>query len=698
MRQDTNDDKGFPANDLEGNRLEWFFLLALIIAMFLLAPVNAQSDESIKAKPAENALSDQSTEKKISATAELSDIVVTGRLVKGFENKLHEQATTIHSISAEEIEKMDVKRTLDLIRRIPGVTAEDYNQQGVAAAYSFRGFRAGHGIGAASYLDGIPYNEMNHVDGDGYPDYNTILPESIERLEVIKGLSSPLYGGYAQAGVLHYVTKDRGNFTNAKLTTGSWDYQRGVIELAREYERFFTYNAVSVDQGDGYRDHSDFNTGNIFSRFGYELDEDSTVRLTLHSYKTDWDAPGPITQTEWDADNLTKALADGGGDKEKNMASLDYSRRLNPSQSLSLLGYVYNSDFTRWTGAANEERHDERDTFGARALYDISADLAGFKNDLVLGLDYENIDSEQQKWNIQSPTNRIRTSKKVSGEFDFQNTSLYFQEDFWPVSFMKLAIGGRYEFFNGDLKNNLTGNESSFSEEIFNPKGGILVTPFEGLELFTNIGTGFVLPTGFKKFENGNLDPSELTSYDLGVRYLPVPEVLFQLSLFRTDTTNEVIVDAVTLVETNAGETRRQGIEAGAEWYITPDLLIYANGVCQSAEYTDYNTSTGDFSGNDISRVPELIARAGVEYFPKLGLGASLTTKYTGERWSDSANTKREEDFCIFDASVRYAMEKVTFTLFFNNIFDKKYAELQGIDSYYPSDPLNVSLSASMKF
>jgi iron complex outermembrane receptor protein len=176
--------------------------------------------------------------------------------------------------------------------------------------------------------------------------------------------------------------------------------------------------------------------------------------------------------------------------------------------------------------------------------------------------------------------------------------------------------------------------------------------------------------------------------------------MLFQLSLFRTDTKDEVITDPITLEETNAGETRRQGIEAAAEWYMTPDFLVYANGVYQDAEYVDYNTSGGNYSGKNINRVPEWIARAGLEYFPKLGLGGSLTAKYTGERWSDSANTCREDDFVIFDASVRYAMEKITFTLFFNNLFDKKYAELMNASSgsYYPSDPFNVTLSCSLDF
>ena len=659
------------------------FLSCLLSLLLIIASV-ALAEEKEEAKP-----------------ETMPEVVVVGEpLVKGLQEKLQEQPATIHSVYGDEIEKMDIKRTLDIIRRIPGVMAENYNQQGVAAAYSFRGFRAGHGIGAGCYLDGIPYNEINHVDGDGYPDYNTILPESIERLEVIKGLFSPLYGGYAQAGILHYITKDRGNDTNIKLSTGAWNYQRGVFEISREKDPFYTYNGIDSETGDGYRDHSEWQKGTVFSRFGYKIDEKSNVRLTLHSYKIAWDAPGPLPKADWDDGNLKKATTDGGGDKQKYMASVDYSRSLSKSSEINVVGYGYHSDFTRWVGASNEERDDLRDTFGSRAMYFLSSHIAGMENGLIIGVDYEFNNSDAHKWSVQHPKTRERKKETLSGEFDFHNIALYFQDDFRPSPFVKFSLGSRYEIFRGDLSNNnkLTNKESSYNEEVFNPKAGILITLVKGVDIYGNVGTGFVLPAGFKKFENAKLDPARLISYEVGTRFQPLPKAQFQLALFRTDTKDELIIDPITLEEINAGETRREGVEGSAEYYFTPALLVYLNGVYQKAEYTDYKTKDGDFSGKDIQRVPKYIASTGIEYFPAKGFGGSLTGTYTGERWSDAQNTVREDDFFIVNASLRYAWQKYTVTLFANNLFDKKYAELRGATDYYPNDPFNVTLSLSMKF
>ncbi len=666
--------------------------LSCLLSLLLIIPFVALAEEKEETK---EATKNEEEQKEAAKAERMPDVIVIGEpLVRGLAEKLKEQPATIHSVYGDEIDKMDIKRTLDIIRRIPGVTAENYGQQGVASAYSFRGFRLGHGVGAGCYLDGIPYSEINHVDGDGYPDYNTILPESIEKLEVIKGLFSPLYGGYAQAGILHYITKDRGNDTNIKLSTGAWNYQRGVFEISREKDPFYTYNGIDFERGDGWREHSEWQKGTVFSRFGYKLDEKSNVRVTLHSYKITWDAPGPLPRADRDAGRWRKQTTDGGGDKQKYMASVDYGRILGKDSEINVLAYGYHSDFTRWTGAANEERNDVRDTVGTRAMYFLSSNVAGMENGLIIGADYEFNNSDAYKWSVQHPLTRERKKETVSGEFDFHNIALYFQDDFRPLPFVKLSLGSRYEIYKGDLSNKLSNKDSSYNEEVFNPKAGVLVTVVKGVDIYGNVGTGFVLPAGFKKFENAKLEPSRLISYEVGTRFQPVPNAQFQLALFRTDTKDDVIVDAITLEDTNAGETRREGIEGSAEYYFTPALLVYLNGAYNKAKYTDYNTKSGDFTGNYIQGVPKYTAGVGIEYFPGKGFGGSLTGSYRGKRWADSQNTERDDDFFVVNSSLNYAWQKYTVTLFANNLFDKRYWE----SGSQPCDPLNITLSLSMKF
>jgi iron complex outermembrane receptor protein len=327
-------------------------------------------------------------------------------------------------------------------------------------------------------------------------------------------------------------------------------------------------------------------------------------------------------------------------------------------------------------------------------MYFLSSNFAGMENGLIIGADYEFNNSDAHKWSVQHPLTRERKKETLSGGFDFHNIALYFQDDFRPLPFVKLSLGSRYEIYKGDLSNKLSNKDGSYNEEVFNPKAGVLITVVKGFDIYGNVGTGFVLPAGFKKFENATLDPSTLISYEVGTRFQPVPNAQFQLALFRTDTKDDVIVDAITLVDTNAGETRREGIEGSAEYYFTPALLVYLNGAYNKAKYTDYNTKSGDFTGNYIQGVPKYTAGVGIEYFPEKGFGGSLTGSYRGKRWEDDHNTEREDDFFVVNSSLSYAWQKYTVTLFANNLFDKRYWE----SGSQPCDPLNITLSLSMKF
>ena len=119
------------------------------------------------------------------------------------------------------------------MQKVPGVAIQDYGQGAVASCFSMRGLRLGHNTGVAIFVDGVPLNESTS-HGDGYGDFNAVIPEDIAYVEVIKGPSSALYGQFARAGVVNIVTKHRGDFARVNLGAGSWDRQRFSLSLGQE--------------------------------------------------------------------------------------------------------------------------------------------------------------------------------------------------------------------------------------------------------------------------------------------------------------------------------------------------------------------------------------------------------------------------------------------------------------------------------
>jgi len=96
-------------------------------------------------------------------------------------------------ISQEDIENTFIQKPLYIMQKVPGVAIQDYSQGGVASAFTMRGMRLGHNTGVAIFVGG-PLNESTS-HGDGYGDFNAVIPEDIAYVEVIKGPSSALWPG-----------------------------------------------------------------------------------------------------------------------------------------------------------------------------------------------------------------------------------------------------------------------------------------------------------------------------------------------------------------------------------------------------------------------------------------------------------------------------------------------------------------------
>ena len=189
----------------------FFFLLGLLI----LIPVFAFGAEEV---------------------IELGNITVKGEAIpRSFE------PSTVNIITSDEIEDLRLDRTSDILEEIPGVEIRNFNQGGVANAFSMRGFRScGHGGDAAIYIDGIPLNE-GESHADGYADMNVIIPLEIDRLEVYKGPSSVLSGNFARAGTLNFYTRKRGQYNLFKFDYGS-------------FSTFDVEGAFGVNPSDSHKD------------------------------------------------------------------------------------------------------------------------------------------------------------------------------------------------------------------------------------------------------------------------------------------------------------------------------------------------------------------------------------------------------------------------------------------------------------
>lgn len=620
---------------------------------------------------------------------------------------------SVSVIEGEELERVPFKKGIDVLRAIPNLLATDYNQGGVPGEYVLRGFAGGHGNVAAVFLDGAPLNESNS-HADGIADFNMIIPEEIERIEVIRGPFSALYGNFARAGTLNIITKKRVNENTLNLSLGYWDSERGVLTLGRSYERFSQYYAMEYYKTNGYRDHSDLQRGNLSAKWLFELTERSSVRLGVRSYSTVWDGPGYLPETLWDARRYTDTNAPfDGGKKERQEVNANYNYEISSDSQIGITAFHYESNFTRFaniTGTAEREENNVMTGNLVKLLYSKRGSYLTQEDWLLIGADVAREAGDARRW---PTTARVRTGLTSEGDFIQYNYAVFTQAEARPITPLKVTLGLRYDMFDGEVDitevvaNAPTGAVNTFENDlkVFSPKAGVLYTLTPGYDIYANVGTGFFLPSGFDKFTNPQLDPARLISYEVGTRFQPIPRLRGSLAYYITDTQDEITVRVDPVlgnVLENNGETRREGVELEAQVGITEALFFFGSGSLMKARLEDFETGGTDFSGNRIPSVPRYIFQTGLDYFSPIGIGSRVTVRGAGERELDNANTVSYPGFTVADAEVYYRTNGYTFGIKANNVFDRHYAEFvtlsAGEKRYAVADGFNIIGSFRAEF
>ncbi|HEV2291903.1 MAG TPA: TonB-dependent receptor plug domain-containing protein, partial [Gemmatimonadales bacterium] len=146
-----------------------------------------------------------------------------------------ETATSGVRVTAATVRETPASDAYDLVQQTAGIEVHDQGQgPGFASDASVRGFSSDHSADIALWIDGVPNNEPFNGHAEGYNDWNLLLPEIIEGIDVIKGPVSPLYGNFALAGVVNVQTSDRMRGSEVLVSGGS--YGRAQADLLTGFD------------------------------------------------------------------------------------------------------------------------------------------------------------------------------------------------------------------------------------------------------------------------------------------------------------------------------------------------------------------------------------------------------------------------------------------------------------------------------
>ncbi|MCK5242583.1 TonB-dependent receptor [bacterium] len=673
----------------------------MVIALFLAgySGVKAENQEQAAQKPAtEEALSttadvvskdmvEEATfveKKEEIAEFEMEQFVVTGTRS---ERVLSDVSVRTEVITNEEI--LD-KGAVTLYEALDGIVGVRVEQQCSYCNFSMIRLQGLEGDHVQILLDGQPlYSGLAGVYGlHQFPTSN------IERIEIVKGAGSALYGSNAIAGVINIITKK--------------PLKKGVVEMSSSFGTYNT-NTYSLSASTRLNDQADLL---IFTQkdSGDEIDENNdklTDRVRTDNMTTGFNLnyAGLLGK---DGLNLRgKILNENrvGGDLTDNMIENAYaegSEHITTARQELSIGYkkelFTDSELGLNLAYSRHGRNATNDTFVGDYLathgdqYPASDMLNPYianETQYVADLNYAQIFSGAGKHCAQLGLvfikNRLTESGmyvrvdetepatlgefyRASSEKTAQDWGVYLQDEWKIMDGLELVIGARYDAhksedtFAGSGDAGLEDVELTYEETVVSPRGAIMYKPTSNLTLRASVGQGFRVPYTFSEdlhlcsgsprvFKGPGLKPEKALSYNLDINFT---QGAFRLdaTAFRTDVEDKIdLADAEEFANNkgydyewqNMGRAYTQGVELTADVVLLKDFSVAADLGYTDARYSDIREDWaehpvhGDLYADDskhISRIPEMTGGLKLTWAPGY-FRAVLDADYTGPMYID---------------------------------------------------------------
>lgn len=635
-----------------------------------------------------------------SAEIVLEEVVVTATRS---EDNVREIPAKVEVIDQQTIENTVGATLTEQLKKNSSIGVIEY--PGALAGIGIRGFRP--------EFSGITKHSLVLINGRpaGATNLATILADNIERIEVLKGPASSLYGGEAMGGVVNIITKkNMDELTGmAEVGFGSFNtnFQKASLGGGINDRFDFDISARSFDQNDDFtmgngktRPNTTYETQNGTLRLGAEIG--STWRL---------DASGDIYRgrdIETPGDEFNGAEKSGIKDIDRYGIDFTFGGELGANNNLSVTGYMTNETSESYKNYSGWSTITQVPTYRS---YDSEIDWVGLQvkdeytwngHRFIAGIDYQDIEKESRSYN-QDGSRKAPYSPDESRE----NWAGYL-ETVWKLLDERLTatVGGRYDTFDVSTektpyKTNFTPKTESFST--FSPRAGLNYLFDQGVRLHATIGQAFVPPNaaqlaGYSEtlvgsvtmitMGNSNLDPETSTTYDFGVGYeLNEKGLSLDITYFNTDVDDKIsriTVGNITTYE-NSLSAEIHGLEtmlsfdvgAPLQWDRSLSFFVNSTTIFSAEE------EKSDGSWQDIHNVAKNTVNYGVQYDDGMFDG-KLNCRYQGRMkdtdWNAAGYPEIEyPSFTVVDlAAGMTILEHHRVMLKADNIFDKYYYEKKG--------------------
>jgi len=662
----------------------------------------------------------QAKEKEKAVTT-LEEVVVTATRDTREIRKIPANITVIKS---EDIEKSGATSLVDVLKKLAGIHFTTFSGNPSQAEIDMRGFGQNSHGRVLILLDG---RRLNRPDMASI-NWLQIPINNIEKIEVVSGANTVLYGDHAVAGVINIITK-RGEGKPEVSASGiiGEDALHDVrVGLTGSKDRSSYACSGEIQETNGWRERTGFSSKGAGFNIGYDLSDFLNISLGGSLNKVDYEMPGNLTESEMEETRkqFQPARPARWTQAHDNDESSDkyYNVNLGLEMISTDLGnfdvnFLYGlKDITSNMDSFPSYRDTEIKTFGITPRYLLNKDILGHKNKLIVGLDYYD-----ETLNLEIFTDISRDTTSSLTEIKKSSVGYYINDEFNLFDELILSAGARIEKakIKGKEINPITSIKSFDDEKDHRGEAisvGLTYLIEKSSKLFTKFTRLYRYPfideqasyQGWGNAFNKELEAEEGKSYEIGTEFYPIENVRFAITLFRIDMEKEIAWNNAAFRNENLDETRHQGLEFNGSYKFGKKANIYGNYTYQDAKFTK-----GIYNDKDVPLVPNHKAFLGLELFFPYGFSLVPELRYTGECYlGDDKNNNGEKlsDYSLVDILLRYRPPNHKYNLLAfvgaENLFNEEYSTMgfedwfedQDYNTYYPSPGRVFKAGLSLMF
>ncbi|MGM0855775.1 MAG: TonB-dependent receptor family protein [Pseudomonadota bacterium] len=548
--------------------------------------------------------------------------------------------------------------------RVPGVFLQNRDNFAQGQRISIRGFgaRAPFGVrGITVMVDGIPYTLP-----DGQAQLDAIDLDSAERIEVIRGPSSVLYGN-AAGGVIDVTTADGRDDpgTQLRAEAGSDGYRKTSLQTGGSDGDWSHHVSLSALNVDGYREQSSTEKYLLNARLRRELGNERALTAIVNLLDNPRsEDPGALNASEVangrDQAAPNSLALDAGQNVDQQLLGLQYEDLSAGPGEFYLKGFISRRDFEQQLPYVGDSRIGyQRDYLGASAEYHHEISLGSLPLSYIAGVDVARQDDERFRNDVDG--------QGIVGDLAAEETQTatsagaFVQGDLSLTEQVTLSLGARFDRVDLEIDDRYLeddggdqSGEKTFDE--WSGSAGLSYRYRPQHQVYVNTGTAFETPT-FSEFANPagggfnpSIEPQKAWNREVGARGYLAPLALdYDLTLFSVRVDDELVPydDGGRTFYRNAGDTDRDGIELALGWQFADQWRLDSALTLARYEFDRFSTPGERFDGNRIPGLPEQTWVNQLTWEGRDERFATLETQYVGDMVADNANETQVDSYWL---------------------------------------------------